>query len=472
MKKIILFFAFLFGIMMGYAQSGSTITSQPKSTAVCNGQTATLSITATGFGTIFYRWQKFDPFFGGYFDLPTTNPAYSGVTTNTLSINTAGNFGAGTYHCRTTIDYDVFSNIATVTINAVPNTPKSGGGSGCSGTSITIIATGGVNGQYRWYTSLTGVTAIAGVVNDSYATPTLSVTTAYYVAVNNGLCESSRTSAIASIIVPPDPPAASGGNAGCGTNTVVLKASGAKEGGFKWYTTASGGTSISSSSILTTTITSTTTFYVAIDTGTCESGRTSVIANFKTTCVPPAIDTKQIDTKIGGIATLNLMPLIKTAKNSILDLASLVIVKYPSSGGRASISPTGILTIDYTGLKFSGTENLTISACDTQGNCAQQVFRVDVGGEVVVYNALSPNDDQKNDFLYLQFIDVLSPKNQVSIFNRWGDEVFSIADYNNDTRKFTGFTNEGGKLPVGTYFYKITLLGTGKAMSGFIELKY
>jgi hypothetical protein len=90
--------------------------------------------------------------------------------------------------------------------------------------------------------------------------------------------------------------------------------------------------------------------------------------------------------------------------------------------------------------------------------------------DIMVYNAVSP--DGKNPILRLEFIDTLSPKNQVSIYNRWGDEVFSISDYDNKTRVFAGLGNGGSKLPAGTYFYKINLSSTGKTLTGFLALKY
>jgi large repetitive protein len=138
------------------------------------------------------------------------------------------------------------------------------------------------------------------------------------------------------------------------------------------------------------------------------------------------ITTKPLATKIGGIITLDLVPLIKTANNN-LDLASLAIVTPPTSGGKASINSSGVLSIDYTGLNFSGIESIVIKACDLGGNCAQQNFSITVSdtgpsNEIIVYNAVSP--DGQNPILRLEFIDTLSPKNQVSIYNRWGDGVF------------------------------------------------
>ncbi len=197
----------------------------------------------------------------------------------------------------------------------------------------------------------------------------------------------------------------------------------------------------------------------------------------KTTgCTIPVITAKLLATQIGGIITLNLVPLIKTANNN-LDLTSLAVISPPASVGKASINSSGVLTIDYTGLNFSGSENIIIKACDLNNNCVQQNFSIDVSdtqpsNEIIVYNAVSSNGDTLNDYLRLENIQALSPKNQVLIYNRWGDEVFSISDYDNKTRVFAGLTNGGSKLPAGTYFYKIVLPDAGKTLTGFLSLKY
>ncbi|MEO7991470.1 MAG: T9SS type A sorting domain-containing protein, partial [Chryseolinea sp.] len=122
-------------------------------------------------------------------------------TTATLGINTTGNFGAGDYRCLIKGDLapDKFSNTVTLTVNAVPAAPTANGNSNCIPAAITLTASGGTNGQYRWYDVATGGTAISGQVNSSYTTPVIATTTTYHVAINNGFCESIRTPVIATI---------------------------------------------------------------------------------------------------------------------------------------------------------------------------------------------------------------------------------------------------------------------------------
>ncbi len=176
-----------------------SINPQPVSVAVCDGETTTLTLSATGDTNLVYQWQKFD---GSNFNTISNTGGYSGTTTTTLTINTTGNFGAGDYRCLVKGDVapDKFSNTVTLTVNTVPAVPSVTPASNCVPAAITLSASGGINGQYRWYDVATGGTTIAGQVNSTYTTPVINSTTNYFVAINNGLCESQRTQVTASII--------------------------------------------------------------------------------------------------------------------------------------------------------------------------------------------------------------------------------------------------------------------------------
>jgi gliding motility-associated-like protein len=196
-----------------------------------------------------------------------------------------------------------------------------------------------------------------------------------------------------------------------------------------------------------------------------------VVATILTNGCEPQIANTALTTEPGGKITLDLIPLITTV--GTLDVSSISIKQMPSSGAFASVE-NGVMTIDYNGTLFSGTESITIEACNTNGICSQQLLSIEVVGDITVYNALSPNGDDKNSIFRLQFIDLLplTKTNKVFIYNRWGDEVFSVADYDNKTRVFTGLSNDGNQLPSGTYFYKILLPLQGKTLTGFIDLRF
>lgn len=91
---------------------------------------------------------------------------------------------------------------------------------------------------------------------------------------------------------------------------------------------------------------------------------------------------------------------------------------------------------------------------------------------IVVYNAISANDDGRNEVLFIWNIEAY-PNNRVSIFNRWGDLVFETRGYHNDTNAFRGFANVSGndRLPTGTYFYVIDRGDGSPRVTGYLSLK-
>jgi hypothetical protein len=64
------------------------------------------------------------------------------------------------------------------------------------------------------------------------------------------------------------------------------------------------------------------------------------------------------------------------------------------------------------------------------------------------------------------------PGNKLTVFNRWGDKVFEIRDFDNGQRAFKGKSNIHGQndLVSGNYFY-ILELPKGPSLRGFISVK-
>ncbi len=88
--------------------------------------------------------------------------------------------------------------------------------------------------------------------------------------------------------------------------------------------------------------------------------------------------------------------------------------------------------------------------------------------EITVSNALSPNGDGVNDYLYIEDIDKY-PDNQVFVYNRWGNQVFYRKGYSNSD-PWDGLW-ESTDLPVGTYFYVIDLgAASRKKYKGYIQI--
>ena len=79
---------------------------------------------------------------------------------------------------------------------------------------------------------------------------------------------------------------------------------------------------------------------------------------------------------------------------------------------------------------------------------------------LIPYNAISLNDDNKNDYFHIEGIEKY-PDNIVRIYNKEGLKVFEVTGYDNKNQSFKGFTQgevavkKSLELAVGTYFYFI-----------------
>jgi gliding motility-associated-like protein len=85
------------------------------------------------------------------------------------------------------------------------------------------------------------------------------------------------------------------------------------------------------------------------------------------------------------------------------------------------------------------------------------------------YNALSPNNDGVNDAWIIEGIEKF-PENEVLIFNRWGDKIKHLINYDNDRVVWDGTNNRDKKVPDGTYYYIVRLKDI-KAYTGWIHLR-
>jgi gliding motility-associated-like protein len=84
--------------------------------------------------------------------------------------------------------------------------------------------------------------------------------------------------------------------------------------------------------------------------------------------------------------------------------------------------------------------------------------------DLVIYSGFSPNGDNINETFTIKGLENYS-KHSLDIFNRWGQNVFSSKDYQND---WNG-TYYDKMLPNGTYFYVLDL-DDNKTQSGYIQM--
>jgi gliding motility-associated-like protein/uncharacterized repeat protein (TIGR01451 family) len=104
---------------------------------------------------------------------------------------------------------------------------------------------------------------------------------------------------------------------------------------------------------------------------------------------------------------------------------------------------------------------------DTDGNTFDDPTIIKLESDYIpkleVYELVTPNGDQKNDYLIIRGIENY-PDNNLTIYNRWGVLVFKSNGYPGlgNSEIFTGYSNgritinKNEKLPSGTYYYILT----------------
>lgn len=277
-------------------------TTQPASTTISTGNTATFTVATSGSAPTF-QW-----YLG---NAGTTTSPISGATAATYTTPALG--ATTNYWVRATNGLGTAdSTTATVTIAVAPaitTQPAASTTINSGGTTTLTVAASGTSPTFQWYAGNTGVTTspIAGATSATYTTPALSSAASYWVrATNIGGTVDSATAAVAIRVAPaittqPGSTTVSSG----GTATLTVAASGTSPT-FQWYvgntgvTTSpiSGATSVS----YTTPALTVTTSYWARATnpaGTADSSAATV-----TVAIAPAITTQPVSVTINsGTAT-------------------------------------------------------------------------------------------------------------------------------------------------------------------------
>lgn len=357
-----------------------------------------------------------------------------------------------------------------------PSSPVTVSASRCSEGAVELTAAGSVAGQqYKWYEQEFGGTSL--FTGDKFTTPSLSQTTDYFVSIYDPstTCESDRVKATASLVFFNESPSitVTGSATLCTDSFTVLSG----PPGFDSYEWSNGETG---PSII---VRESGDYTVKVANFDCFSPASATVSIVQTgqPCgtgnpgnIPPSIEHATMSTAIRGKATLDLVPLISDHNGATdIVLSTLKITGMPVSGAKSEIDVAGMLTVDYNEIDFSGTEFITIQVCDASSSCTQQDIDITVAGEITPYNAVSPNGDGMNESLYLEFIEIIpdTKNNKVTIYNRWGNAVFEITDYNNNDRVFKGVDQGGKELPNGTYFYRVEFGSGKKTRDGFITLR-
>ena len=135
-------------------------------------------------------------------------------------------------------------------------------------------------------------------------------------------------------------------------------------------------------------------------------------------------------------------------------------------------SLTGEILVLSSGLDFEKQQSYTLSiqAQDSGGLSHIETIFIQVldviESELPVNNFVSDNNDGKNDFFFIQNVDLYSGYS-LFIFSGSGVLVYSQRDYQNE---WYGQADNGKQLPEGVYYYKFTPPSEGRSFKGKVTL--
>jgi gliding motility-associated-like protein len=191
-------------------------------------------------------------------------------------------------------------------------------------------------------------------------------------------------------------------------------------------------------------------------------------------CVAPVAVNDTIGTVLNIDVTYDVLEndtILDTMDCPIID--PIVTVVDPPMNGTVDVDMDG--SIIYTpDTDFCGEmDSFTYMVMNTEGVDVATVY-VDVRcDEILVFNGFSPNDDGVNDIFFIDGLENF-PENNLYIFNRWGNQVYLVDDYQND---WNG-TWDGKPLPDGTYFYVLSYMARDennedirRQINGYVQIR-
>ena len=287
------------------------ITTSPGSVTINNGDSTTLSVTASGTAPFTYQWYQ------GTSGITTTP-----VGTNSASFTTPALTATASYWVKVTNAANLTgadSTTAKVTVNqpaAIVTSPASVTINSGDTTTLSVTASGTAPLTYQWYQGISGTTTTpVGTNSASFTTPALTSTTSYWVKVTNAanLTGANSTTATVTVNQPAaivTSPASVSINSG-DTTTLSVTASGTAPLTYQWYQGVSGTTTTpvgtDSASFTTPALTLATSYWVKVTNAANLTGSNSSTATVSVN-QPAAVVTSPASVTInsGNTTTLSV----------------------------------------------------------------------------------------------------------------------------------------------------------------------
>jgi gliding motility-associated-like protein len=404
--------------------------------SVCLGSGATLKISSPQAG-ITYNWYN--------------SPAKTVILFSGTSYPTGNLSSAKTYYIEAS-NGTCGSALATATVSIAspPTAPVLAANpvAVCSGAAATLSIASPQNGfSYNWYNTATGGTSLhAGT---SFVTPVITTATTYYAeATNAGGCISAARTPV-DITVNPLPQLSVQDAAVCPGSSASLTAVIADfTGQIGWYADPTTTTALqlgTSKSFNTPVLTSAKSYYVeAISTGNC---KTPVRVKVNVTML------QQLDAPVVAVdSTTNSTITFKWDA-----VAGAQGYQVSIDGGKTFINPsTGSAGLSHkvTGLQLSQQVTILVqalgaSACQLSGSSTAVTGTAvsQLGNQIYVANAFTPNGDGNNDIVYVHSESIKSLS--FYVYDQWGELLFATTDIK---KGWDGYY-KGTKEPTGVYVY-------------------
>jgi gliding motility-associated-like protein len=424
--------------------NNAVVSAAANPTAICPGTSTILTATSLITNPIIYTWTPGNLTGQTITVSPTINTIYTVTATNALG-------------CTATAQ-------VTVNINAVPAAPVVNGTAICSGTTTTLnISSPQAGSAYNWYDAATGGTLLT--TGTSYTTPVLTATTTYYVdAVSGPGCISASRTPVTVTVNPLPAGLPINGTTICSGTGTTLNVPNPQAGyTYSWYDAATGTLLATGTSYALSNVTAVTTVYVQATSsqGCVGATRTPVTVDLYTQLVTPVVTASNI--------TANSVTFSWGA------ITSATTYEVSTNGGTSFQSPssgaTGT-THTISGLQPLQSVSIIVRVLGTPSCRNSQpsaiVTATTLGTkEVFVPNVFTPNNDGRNDVLYVYGNFITSM--QLRIFNQWGELIFVSTDKN------IGWNGayKNRIQPVGVYAYTLVAVlndGTTVKKQGSINL--
>jgi gliding motility-associated-like protein len=181
-----------------------------------------------------------------------------------------------------------------------------------------------------------------------------------------------------------------------------------------------------------------------------------------------------------NLDTLEIPQIPQFAGDSIFcedDLVGLITITNPNANGIITWYNDSSLSTPFgTGIEFyPGNEvttvyyvTQTVNGCEgNPGNITIQILPCGF----VIPSAFTPDNDGQNDVWDIIGIDAKYPENEIQIFNRWGEILYTSTKGDYSDSKWDGTFNKV-LLPVGSYYYIINFSDDGsiKPINGTVSI--